>query len=404
MNVTGIIAEYNPFHNGHLYQLEKARNDTNADYLIVVMSGDFVQRGAPALIDKYTRAKMALENGADLVLELPVLWSTASAEYFAGAGIALLDRIGVTSAVCFGCETPDQAALLSLARFLAEEPSAYRSSLSAPLSGDPSVLASVTPELAETILASPNNILGLEYCKALFRRNSQIRPVPIARIGSGYHANNLDTSFASATGIRSYLNGLADLYSDLSALDAWMPKSAFLTLCEALNAHPLMFEEDFSAMLGYCLATHDSFTDYADGSLELSNRILRQREHFSSVVDFLDDLKTKEVTYTRLSRLLTHILLDIKEKDYGFYRNLDYVPYGKILGFRKDAAPLLKELKQHSTIPLLTSPLDKKQQLDEAAQALLKKDVLASELYRMAAVQKSGFAIPNEYKRKFLRV
>lgn len=249
MNVTGIIAEYNPFHNGHLYQLEKARNDTNADYLIVVMSGDFVQRGAPALIDKYTRAKMALENGADLVLELPVLWSTASAEYFAGAGIALLDRIGVTSAVCFGCETPDQAALLSLARFLAEEPSAYRSalndalkkgmsypaarafavqtSLSAPLSGDPSILASVTPELAETILASPNNILGLEYCKALFRRNSQIRPVPIARIGSGYHANNLDTSFASATGIRSYLNGLADFYSDLSALDAWMPKSAF---------------------------------------------------------------------------------------------------------------------------------------------------------------------------------
>ena len=157
-------------------------------------------------------------------------------------------------------------------------------------------------------------------------------------------------------------------------------------------------------MLGYCLVTHDSFADYADGSLELSNRILRQREHFSSVADFLEDLKTKEMTYTRLSRLLTHILLDIKEKDYGLYRNLDYVPYGKILGFRKDAAPLLKELKQHSTIPLLTSPLDKKQQLDEAAQALLKKDVLASELYRMAAVQKSGFAIPNEYKRKFLRV
>ena len=426
MNVTGIIAEYKPLHNGHLYQLEKARNDTNAAYLIVVMSGDFVQRGAPALIDKYTRAKMALENGADLVLELPVLWSTASAEYFAGAGIALLDRIGVTSAVCFGCETPDQAALLSLARFLAEEPSTYRSalndalkkgmsypaarafavqtSLSASLSGDPSVFASVTPELAETILASPNNILGLEYCKSLFRRNSQIRPVPIARIGSGYHANDLDTSFASATGIRSYLNGLADLYSDLSALEAWMPESAFLTLCEALNTHPLMFEEDFAAMLGYCLATHDSFADYADGSLDLSNRILRQREHFSSVADFLEDLKTKEVTYTRLSRLLTHILLDIKEKDYGFYRNLDYVPYGKILGFREDAAPLLKELKQHSTIPLLTSPLDKKQQLDEATQALLKKDVLASELYRMAAVQKSGFAIPNEYKRKFLRV
>lgn len=200
MNVTGIIAEYNPFHNGHLYQLEKARNDTNADYLIVVMSGDFVQRGAPALIDKYNQSQNGIRkrSGSGIRTSGPLVYGKCG--IFCRAGIALLDRIGVTSAVCFGCETPDQAALLSLARFLAEETSAYRSalndalkkgmsypaarafavqtSLSAPLSGDPSVLASVTPELAETILASPNNILGLEYCKALFRRNSQIRPVP----------------------------------------------------------------------------------------------------------------------------------------------------------------------------------------------------------------------------------
>lgn len=422
MNVTGIIAEYNPFHNGHLYQLEKAKSDTNADYLIIVMSGDFVQRGAPALIDKYTRTAMALRNGADLVLELPVLWSTASAEYFAGAGIALLDRIGVTSSVCFGCETPDMDALLSLAHFLAEEPPAYHSALNdalkkgmsypaarafsvqTSLSCDSSSPSSVTPELASDILASPNNILGLEYCKALFRRSSHIQPVPIARIGSGYHANDLDTSFASATGIRSYLNGLADFYSDLSALELWMPQNAFFTLCESLESHPLMFEEDFSAMLGYRLVMEDSFTDYADSSTELSNRILKKREYFSTIGGFLDDLKTKEVTYTRLSRLLTHILLNIKEKDYGLYRNLDYVPYGKILGFREDAAPLLKAMKQHSSIPLLTSPLDKKQQLDENARILLQKDVLASEIYRMAAVQKSGFSIPNEYKRKFLRI
>ena len=174
-----------------------------------------------------------------------------------------------------------------------------------------------------------------------------------------------------------------------------------MTLCEALNTHPLMFEEDFAAMLGYCLVTHDSFTDYADGSLELSNRILRQREHFHPLWDFLDDLKTKEVTYTRPEQASYSHSFRYKEKDYGFYRNLNYVPYGKILGFREDAAPLLKELKQHSTIPLLTSPLDKKQQLDEAAQALLKKMCLLLNSIVWLPYKKSGFRFQTNINENF---
>lgn len=430
MKITGIIAEYNPFHNGHLYQLEKAKEETGADYLIVAMSGDFVQRGAPALIDKYTRAKMALSCGADMVLELPVLWSTASAEYFSGAGIALLDRLGVVDSVCFGCETPDTAGLLSLAHFLSEETIAYQSALNASLkkgnsyprareeavlsvmpeishrtdiaSGD--VTTSVSPSSFSLILGSPNNILGLEYCKALYKRGSSIHPVPIQRIGNGYHEESLDSDFVSATGIRSYLNNSMDFYSDLAALKAWMPETAFGILEEALTARPLLFEEDFSAMLGYKLLLSESFEEYADSSMDLSHRICRIKSGYSSIPEFLEHLKTKEVTYTRLSRLLLHILLEIKEKDYSIYRNLDYTPYGKILGFRESATPLLKSLKANSSIPLLTGPLDKKNLLSEDAQALLKKDVFASEVYRQGAVQKSGFTIPNEYQRKFLRI
>lgn len=430
MKITGIIAEYNPFHNGHLYQLERAKEETGADYLIVAMSGDFVQRGAPALIDKYTRANMALLCGADLVMELPVLWATASAEYFSNAGIALLDRLGVVDSVCFGCETPDIMGFLSLARFLSEETTEYRSALntslkkgnSYPKAREEAVLAMMTGRTHSTdfspkdavssissssfsaILGSPNNILGLEYCKALYRRGSSIQPIPIQRVGNGYHEEGLDSDFVSATGIRSYLNGSMDFYSDLSALKSWMPKEAFRILEEALTTHPLLFEEDFSAMLGYKLLLLDSFEEFADSSSDLSNRICRIKSDYSSIPEFLENLKTKEVTYTRLSRLLLHILLEIKEKDYNIYRNLDYTPYGKILGFRESAAPLLKTLKANSSIPLLTGPFDKKNLLSGDALALLKKDIFASEVYRLGAVQKSGFAIPNEYQRKFLKV
>lgn len=422
MNVTGIIAEYNPFHNGHLYQLDTARKETGADYLIVIMSGDFVQRGAPALIDKYTRAKMALSCGADLVLELPALWATASAEYFASAGVALLDQLGIVDHLCFGCETADKTSFLTLAHFLSEETPEYQAALnqflkegnSYPKAREQAVLSSLEKKShlvssnasasLSALLGSPNNILGLEYCKALHRRNSSIDPFPVLRIGKGYHEDAMDSALVSATGIRSYLNASMDFYSDLSALRAWMPKAAYEILEYALKTQPLLFEEDFSGMLGYKLLLADSFEDYGDSSLDLSNRICHLRKDYRSVPEFLEHLKTKEVTYTRLSRLLIHILLDIKEKDYGIYRNLDYTPYGRILGFREDAAPLLSSLKANSSIPLLTGSLDKKNLLTEDAAALLKKDVFASEVYRLEAVQKSGFSIPNEYQRKFLKL
>ena len=134
MKVIGIIAEYNPFHNGHAYQIQKIKNELQADYVVIAMSGDFVQRGAPAIVDKYARAKMALNCGADLVIELPVLWATASAEYFAMAGVTLFDKLGCIDGICFGAETNDLAMLSMIANTLIEEPEIYRTALSAYLS------------------------------------------------------------------------------------------------------------------------------------------------------------------------------------------------------------------------------------------------------------------------------
>lgn len=428
MKVTGIIAEYNPFHNGHLHQIETIRHTTDTDYIIVVMSGDYVQRGAPALIDKYTRAKMALSCGADMVLELPVVWSLASAEYFASAGVALLDKLGIVNTLCFGAESADSPQLITLAQYLAHEPESYRERLQqflkdgnsfpkarelalttladeAVLTDDEDILSlQMDSDNIHALLSSPNNILGLEYCKAIIKRNSHIQPLAIQRIGEDYHATSLDSEYVSATGIRKYLSSNMDLFSDLTSLKMWMPPQAYTVLCESLRKRPLLFEEDFSTILGYELMRHTDFSGYADSSEELSNRIQNKKSDYMGIGDFIDTLKTKEVTYTRLCRLTFHILLDIKNQDYDAYRNLDYTPYGKILGFRTGCDDLLKAMKSHSSIPLVTTPSDKKGVLTPEANSLLEKDLMASEIYRLAAVSKSGMPVPNVYREPFLKL
>ena len=257
MKTAGIIAEYNPFHKGHEYQIRYTKEKLKADYVIVAMSGDYVQRGTPALISKHTRAEMALRCGADLVLEMPVSVSTASAEAFAMGGVSLLDGLGVVDMLCFGSESGEISALKELAEILVEEPEEYKKLLKSFLSEGLTFPAArsqalteyfknprnfsgddfdgvLTPLLNEVtqILNTPNNILGIEYCKALLRLNSQIRPVTIRREGMGYHETtvpegdsassspDLQSStdfFASATAIRSLIQNPGDGHSEASS-------------------------------------------------------------------------------------------------------------------------------------------------------------------------------------------
>lgn len=189
MKVVGLIAEYNPFHNGHSYHIEMAKKLTGADYVVVVMSGDFVQRGTPAMIQKHARAKMALLGGADLVLELPVSYATATAEVFAYGGVKILDSFGVVDHICFGSECGNADLLMEIARILADEPEWYSATLKEHLKNGmsyPAARAAALPDYQE-ILSEPNNILGIEYCKALLKLNSNITPVTITRQGAGYH-------------------------------------------------------------------------------------------------------------------------------------------------------------------------------------------------------------------------
>ena len=216
MKVAGIIAEYNPFHKGHQYHIEETRKQTGADYVIAVMSGDYVQRGEPAIADKYMRTRMALSGGVDLVIEMPVIYATASAEYFATAGIGILDRLGCVDYLSFGSEWADVEDYSSYATLFLEEPEEYRQILQEQLKRGKSfpearaftagkLLFDSKPETAVEFLKEPNHILGLEYIKALRRRNSSIQPITVKRKGNHYHEKILAEEYSSATSIRREL-------------------------------------------------------------------------------------------------------------------------------------------------------------------------------------------------------
>lgn len=396
MKVNGIISEYNPFHNGHLHHINASKEVTGADYTVVVMSGNFTQRGEPALIDKFVRARMALENGADLVLELPLSHAASSAEYFARGGVSILNQLHVVNNLCFGSECGDLSLLRRIADILCEEPDAFsanlksgqQAGLSYPSARNRAILAAC-PELSRYggALSSPNNVLGVEYLKALTHFGSQMNPVTVRRLGSDYHDRRFGESFCSALAIRqAVFSG-----SDQNQLSLQMPKSAYELLTRELSQTPAMELEDFSDMLLYKLVMEQDagYQQYLDVSPDLSDRIHSRLKEYRSYGAFCSLIKTKNITYTRVSRCLLHILLDMKKED-STCPCRDQVPYARVLGFRKDAQPLLTTIKKESSIPLITKLADAKETLSPPAYECLSADLRRGAVYESVASRKAG--------------
>ena len=420
MKVIGIIAEYNPFHLGHQYQIDHARRVLHADYIVVAMSGDYVQRGSPALLPKHRRAEMALRCGADLVLELPVQASSASAEFFAGCGVSLLNGLGVIDELCFGSESGDTALMEQTAALLEEEPEAYRNLLRENLKKGMSFPAARSDALVRysgddrigKLVASPNNILGIEYCRAILRQGSHMRPVTLKRRGAAYHEQQLESvQMPSASAIRQYLNGYFGKASDkapdeafdhteiLHRLSSTVPKSAFPILQDAIFKKTYLNSDDFSQILHYCLLneTMNSLTSYVDMSSELAARILSQINNCQSFEQFTDLLKTRELTRSRIQRALLHTVLHIT----GQPRTLSYA---RILGFRKDSSPLLKEIKTHAAVPVITKAADAPKLLSGDALTLWQENLHASNIYESVVSHKSGLPYIHEYKKQLVRI
>ncbi|MCM1113089.1 MAG: nucleotidyltransferase [Muribaculum sp.] len=403
--VNGIVAEYNPFHNGHRYQLEDAKRQSGADYTVVVLSGNFMQRGTPALFDKYKRAEMALRGGADLVLELPAFYSASSAEYFATGAVTLLDKLGVVDYLCFGSECGDLDTMRRIAGILLEEPAGYVAYLKQYLRQGASyptartaALVQFCPELSgqRDVLKSANNILGIEYLKALLRRNSAMKPVTSLRNGSQYHDRMLRAQFSSAMALRQALYDT----QDPSMLSSQIPEPVYTVLRSALTQKRPLQLDDFSAPLHYKLLMEADagYADYLDVSVELSDRIRNKLYDFTSFQAFCDLLKTKDMTYTRISRCLMHILLDMKTADMESYRQADYIGYIRVLGFRREAEELLSAAKKQAKAPILSKLADAAQILDETGLSMLQKELRISAVYESTAALKSGCPMTNEYR------
>lgn len=402
--VNGVIAEYNPFHNGHSYQLQDAKAQTKADYTVIVMSGSFMQRGTPALLDKFKRAEMALRNGADLVIELPTLYSASSADYYATGAVTLLDKLGIVNFLCFGSECGDVDTLQQIADILEAEPEEYsallkqylKQGLSYPIART-NALMRFRPDLSDCrdILSSANNILGIAYLKALKRRNSAMKPITTKR-SSNYHDRMLGTHQSSALALRHAIyDG-----SNLQALSDQMPASAYEILSAAITDGQCLQINDLSGPLHYKLLMEadEGYTSYLDVSGELSDRIRNHLCDFTSFHNFCELLKTKDMTFTRISRCLMHILLNIKTDEMEMLQQNDYINYARVLGFRKEAEGLLTTIKANACIPLLTKLADAEQVLDEDSFAMLKRELRMNAVYRSAAAIRSGTPMVSEYR------
>ena len=403
MKTIAVIAELNPCHAGHAYFLREARRLSGADHVVMIMSGDFVQRGEPAVFHKYIRTEMALSVGADLVLELPAAAACGSAQRFAEGAVSVLDRLCVIDELWFGSESGEIVPFLETAGSLYRESSAYRSGLKEALAegltfpaAREHALASSgqIPEKQDTgILSLPNNILGLEYCLALQKRESRIKPQTLPREGSPYLRETIpDDGFASAAAIRRCILENRPLFSYALSL----PEQILPIYKRALEDSAPVTSDDFSSMLLYQLykETPASLAEYLDVPADLANRIINLRGEFRSLSGFAELLKTKNRTLTQVQRALLHILLGITAAD---LENALHPSYVRVLGFSEAGSSLLSSIQEKGQI----APVSKASALSSFPS---ERDVFASRLYESVRSVKAGTPATDEFRRPVITV
>lgn len=425
MKTIGIIAEYNPFHNGHMYQIKAIRRQTGADNIVTIMSGNFVQRGAPAFTDKYLRTNMALYGGADFVFELPVIYATASAGLFALGGVSMLDSLGFVDNICFGSECDDIDILNMAADITLMEEDGFNTTINDFVKSGVSypkarymAVKKHFPKYADKIcqvLESPNNILAIEYLKALKLLKSNIKPFVIKRCDSGYNSTDYKSitgGFVSASAIR---NAFAVEKEPLNAVSAFLPESTLKILAQNINRININ-EDMFSGILYYKLRsilnnnniseTAKKLAGFLDVSDMLANRIINKIDGFNSFTEFIKTLKTKDYTYSRISRSLLHILLDISKDSFNIILPLSLknslnscqvTPYTRLLGINKDKSSILRNI--HTT--LITKTADAARKLtspDKRVRQMFEKDIFAADIYRQTAIQNGKTPCPDEYR------
>lgn len=390
-NVLGIVAEYNPFHNGHLYHLEKSKQMTNSEYTICVMSGNFVQRGQTALIDKWTRTKMCLENGIDLVIELPTIYATSSSENFAYGAMKILDSLGVVDFLSFGSENCDIDILNNIATVFYEEPKQFsgllahelKKGISFPKARENALLMYMNNiKKYSNILNKPNNILGIEYLKALKEIKSHIIPFCVKREKVYYNSQHIVDEYASATAIRELLR--RGIFDEIRPV---MPDSSYMMLGEQVDKgnftiNLAVFEKEIIYKLRTMKA--EEIANLPDVSEGLEFAIKNASDNCNNLKDLVSMIKSKRYTQSRIQRILVYCLLNITKKDMEISKRI--TPYVRILGLNEKGKRLLSSInKINPKIKIVTSPkkfLDS-MSVNKNLKTMLEKDIEATNIYTL---------------------
>lgn len=384
--VLGIVAEYNPFHNGHLYHLEESKRQANAEFSICIMSGNFTQRGNTAIVDKWSRAQMALESGVDLVVELPLIYSISSAENFAFGSISILNKLGIVDAVSFGSETGDVSILNAFAEILYDEPKEYLSLLEHELAKGVSYAKArekaILMYLSDirkyaNVLSNPNNILGIEYLKALKRLKSEIKPLTIKREDVGHNSTKIVNGIASSSTIRKFIK-------NPDVLNQVVPEATFSILEDKLKHGQIVRSiACFEKEILYKLRTMsiEQIANLPDVSEGLENAIKSAANSCNNITDLISLIKSKRYAQTRIQRILLYALLDITKQD--MINSTKVTPYIRVLGINSNGKKILSEIA-NSRLNIITSP---KKFLEQSSNKVLKnmllKDINATNIYTL---------------------
>ncbi len=428
MKICGIITEYNPFHLGHAYQIEETRRIYEADIIIVVMSGNFVQRGEPAVFDQFTRTEMALEGGADIVIQLPTYYATASAENFAYGAVSLLHSLGVVDILCFGSESGELENLKDIAGFLAHEPANYQNALKSELkkgysfakarslaleatlhhphlhSLDTTDLPGSHPFDTKALLKGSNNILAIEYMKSLHRCKSHIEPVTVKRVGASYLSSDFDQVLPSATAIRKHFQDNSGEFHGFESLQKAIPPEVIHILRRPQTYLPLYMEDLYPYLLyNLELSGQTDIRDIYDLPLQLYQRLKNKLDYTLDYKTFLDQVLSKNFTKTSVQRSLLHQFLNIKTSDLD-YMNTKGHSYIRVLGFKKEASKALHLMKKETDLPIITNVKDHARYLSPFGKHLLETEITYTNLYHQVVYKRYGVKKNNDYRQPVIVV
>ena len=430
MNITGLIVEYNPFHNGHIYHLQKSLEKTNADASIAVMSGNFIQRGEPALFDKFSRAKAAVESGVDLVVELPSIYASQSAELFAKGSVSLLNSLGCVNSICFGSEEGNIDALYLIASILCLEPQEFKEKLSSYLSegmlfptarnkalfdyinspdfsfGDNFNGIDLSEERLNDILSSSNNILGIEYIKQLISLKSDIKPFTIGRIHSEYNSEEISGNINSATAVRKKLyeiipskeNNSSDIDELIKSIQTStditnsIPESTLNMITSNIEKGflPMYPEYFFETLISTIIRDKKNLESYFDISEGIENKIFKAALVAKDYDELLNLVKSKRYTMTRIKRCLNNILLGITKDDMELAKGINTIPYVRILAFNSKGREIIREIKKSSEIKIINKFSEVEHFMDDKNfKFLIENDIKCTDIYNTIYYKKN---------------